>query len=580
MFRGRGDRHGVPLLAALTVVACSQPSPVIRSMTLEDFRPSNRTGVYLNEDLVLTFSCEVDPATVTAQSVRVVSEDGEPARGSWEVQGRVIQFRPDPVLGRDLDDGGYRPDTRYRVVLEGFPRLDGLRGARGELFDGQLQLGFEIVAVAEPRTSFVFDDTSPGTAESLRTATSQIGPTDPIRLYCDEPLDPSTLFAEDFQLRSSTATVDLLVRLVANHDVGEQPRGQPCAVIELLPRQTLPPGDYSLHFDSDLRLRDFGGNPVWRSSSPQHRKRIRVLEAVRPEGAGELYLTFLDDARFSPIAVEGVDGTAHWSDTGQVRIRFLAAAGDGRDGHVSLAGDGAQRDVQAVDLHLPAVARASRSGPGAWVLRAQGTMLIAGRLVRSGSGGDGPMTFAEGEPLSGWLERVLERDPSWTVLIAGGDLVIDGSVEVDTPLLLAAGGRIRVQGRVRAREQQLWLLGDGGGFDVDPTRSPAQLEMDQPHFNPLRETLHVAAVSSPLPPWGRAEHWLSAQAGGRAGGGRWRVRYVPAGDVRTEVAVDHPRLLDGSGPIRLLIELEMPPGGAWDPPLVDFVRLTWDGGRD
>jgi len=484
------------------------------------------------------------------------------------------------VLGRDLDDGGYRPDTRYRVILEGFPRLYGLRGARGELFGGQLQLAFETVAVAEPRTSFVFDDTSPGTAERLRTATSQIGPTDPILLYCDEPLDPSTLFAEDFQLRSSTDSVDLSARLVANHDVGEQPRGQPCAVIELLPRQTLPPGDYSLHFDSDLRLRDFGGNPVWRRSSPQHRKRIRVLEAVRPEGAGELYLTFLDDARFSPIAVEGFDGTAHWADTGRVEIRFPAAAGDGRDGRISLSADDARRDLQAVALNVPAGERSARSGAGAWVLRAQGSMVVAGELVRSGSGSGEAMKFAEGEPLSGWLERVLEQDPSWTVLVAGGDLVIDGTVEVDTPLLLAAGGRIRVHGRVRAREQELWLLGDGGGFDVDPTRSPAQLAMDEPRVNPLRETLRVAAVSSPLPPWGRAERWLSAQAGGRVGGGRWRVRYVPAGDVRPEAAVDHPRLLDGTGPIRLLIELEMPPGGAWDPPLVDFVRLTWDGGHN
>jgi len=40
--------------------------------------------------------------------------------------------------------------------------------------------------------------------------------------------------------------------------------------------------------------------------------------------------------------------------------------------------------------------------------------------------------------------------------------------------------------------------------------------------------------------------------------------------------VDDPRLLDGMGPIRVLIELEVKPGSTWDPPFVDFVRLTWD----
>ena len=45
---------------------------------------------------------------------------------------------------------------------------------------------------------------------------------------------------------------------------------------------------------------------------------------------------------------------------------------------------------------------------------------------------------------------------------------------------------------------------------------------------------------------------------------------------RIEDAVDDPRLLDGGGPIRVLIELTVAVGGPWDPPSVDYVQLKWD----
>ncbi len=69
---------------ALTVpwgLGCPGPPSVPRGLRLEGIRPADGRGVYLNEDLVLTFSLEVDPTSITAESLAIVSPDGHRARG-------------------------------------------------------------------------------------------------------------------------------------------------------------------------------------------------------------------------------------------------------------------------------------------------------------------------------------------------------------------------------------------------------------------------------------------------------------------------------------------------------------------
>src|SRR5206468_2552154 len=73
----------------------------------------------------------------------------------------------------------------------------------------------------------------------------------------------------------------------------------------------------------------------------------------------------------------------------------------------------------------------------------------------------------------------------------------------------------------------VFLLGDGGGLDIKPTATRADLlDIDEPQgANPLRETLRLAVLSGPIPQRGRAVSWLSAEArGSEAPAGR--VRYV------------------------------------------------------
>ena len=98
----------------------------------------------------------------------------------------------------------------------------------------------------------------------------------------------------------------------------------------------------------------------------------------------------------------------------------------------------------------------------------------------------------------------------------------------------------------------------------------------------------------------RSLPWLTQESGGssdRVGeavveggsaeppiGGTWRVRYlrdfaaVPNSSSALEL-VDNPALFDPPGPVRFLVEFELTVGDQakiWNPPWVDFVRLTWE----
>src|SRR5690606_15277391 len=154
----------------------------------------------------------------------------------------------------------------------------------------------------------------------------------------------------------------------------------------------------------------------------------------------------------SPVAVPGVDGTAQWAGDGLVRVRLPAAAGDGGAGRVELNGAVEDSDVHAVSLHVPTDATAKLTAEGLVVLRAQGSLVIDGRLERADSGAAalGELEPAAGDTLSIWLARAGELGAGWTVLVAGGDLVVRGELEVDGPLLLVAGGMLRIpaSGRV------------------------------------------------------------------------------------------------------------------------------------
>ncbi|MCE9593357.1 MAG: Ig-like domain-containing protein [Planctomycetes bacterium] len=639
-------------LAWVALCGCSTRADEARVLELAQIRPRNAAGVYLNEALVFHFDADVDPASVHRRSVRIASVDGHSPRGELRVDGDEIRFLPAPVLSPALDDGGYLPDTEYTVRLAGFPFPDGLRSAAGAPLARSIEWRFRTVTVTDPRGGPVFEDRSPEVGRPLQIQSSEpklVAPTGPIVLEGGEPIDPSSLRAEDFSLRPSNGRnaaspfgdrIPLRAVVADNRDpLDFVSRGR--TLVHLFPQSVLAPGDYELRNLAPADLHDFGGHPVWPFSVK--RLLVRVQAGSAPIGVGSYVESFLDTALRSPAEVPEADGTALWSGNGRVEIRYPAAAGDGSVGNVSLAGEELRRDLSARSLEVARGETASLgSAPGLVVLRAQRRLTIAGTLVREVTG-ERP-AFEKRESLSDWLAAAHARDlaargdaslapPNWTVLIAGGDLTISGRLRVWGPLLLVAGGRIRISGEIEcaptddAQGQRVTPISflpkpsDGyvdrlsGGIvfihwdQVGIERRPLVLgatelpwTLDSPLRNPLRpgERLVYQVLSAAIPPEGGVARWHSGAVIHGFAGNRsakfasaeqaFRVRFIGEGSTpgSSSVRVDDPALFAEAKSLRLLLELTVFPDAglaensdragapSWDPPWIDDVTLSWD----
>lgn len=607
--------------------------------------PKNTDGVFLNEDLTFFFSADLDRASVTSESVSIGAADGTVARGAWSVNGKSLSFKPAPVTASDLSDGGYRPDTEYTVLFRGFPWVDGLRGQAGEPLRETFRYTFKTVS-ARPQETLLFVDPEPDKTRPLGffpppaspdTLAYQLGVDDAVYLASTKPIDPTSVRDEDFLLRriGSGAPVRVRARLIENEpEARTRPKPRRAQSIQLdsvwesQPRAALLELTPVVRFQDETKWslerardehgveavgpRDFSGHALWGLALSRP---IVVGSRGRDAGRGILREEFVDTILFGPLPVPEVDGTAHWGDTGRVEARFPAAAGDGALGHVELSGVLASNDVNAISLTVPRGARVELPATGGLVvLRAQGRLRIAGTLARAvlrrgpDAGAEPSLALDTRDealkrslPLTRWLERMRAEGRTVTVLVAGGDVVIepDAELRANSPILIAAGGRVRVQGRVLAlptstetrgsEPNRVYVLGEGGGGDIRPEREEASLlDLDPPcEGNPLREELHYAVLSGPIPQRGSVASWTSAEAVGSPrnesgpGRNRWSVRYVreiaqmPA-SLAELGAVDRPQTLEPAGSIQILIELWVAPGARFEPPFVDAVQLTWE----
>ena len=610
----------VSLACSSLLGACSESEPARRWLELRQVRPQDRLGVYLNERLVLHVSEPLEPESVHGGSVRVLAPDGSTARGRLSVEGDRIEFQPAPVLAPDLGDGGFRPSTRYTVELTGFPRADGLRSQSGLWLGSNLRWSFETVAVTEPRSGFVFEDSSPTSGSPVILRSTVIRPLEPIRLTCEEPIDPSTLRSEDFELVQEAASpaqgrtrgdvIPLVARLVRNDE--RQPYKDDAAVIELTPRdRLLTPGSYGLSVKRNVRLRDFGGHPLWvLNQSYREVLKLRVEPATAEEdrSLARHVESFVETRTRSTQAVPDAAGAAYWSGNGRVEVLFPAAAGRGSDGDVVLAGVWARDELHAATLTVPAGTTAFLESPGTVVLRSQGRLEIAGALRERRTalpvGAAPPSTVQDVEQelrtrlggrrptVSEVLEALRAAGVRATVLVAGADLVISGRIELETPLVLIAGGRVRLSDERQLQVGGLHFLDAGTrllGFQdtresgaASVLASPADWGIDPPSSNPLVRPLKLALYSSSIPPEGGAVRWRSTPTVNlRAGAGAARVLYVGehapnAGARVPDVVVDDPAALVDCPTVRLLVELEVFPGPVWDPPFVDDVTLEYE----
>lgn len=608
----------IACVCALALLACEQPpSTAAAWLTLTQARPSERTEVFLNERVVLHFSEELDPASVHSGSVRILDSEGRAAIGAWRAFSDRLEFTPAPVLSADLSDGGYRPGSTYSVLLLGFPAPDGLRGRSGAILAASQRLEFRVVGLEARATRPLFEDASPTRGLPLVLASGVLAEGDPILLLGEEPVDPSSLEGADFELvkRSVNGSlaraqpVPLTARLVQNADKrAVSPTG--ATLIELRPSATpLEPGSYVLRLARGGRVDDLGGHAMMLVSPTSTRwLDLRVESGRRASRAGlAAHLeSFASRAARSAQVWEDADGTASWSDTGRVEVRLPRICGDGRDGEAALAGALRVATLQATSIRVARERSAELEGDQPLTrLSAQASVRIDGRLVRSEPTSRASACDIEwlsalaASPLeAGEALEQLEREATRAlVIIAGADLIVEGRLESSAPVVLIAGGRIRVSRQAVIEAPRVWFLDETTenlAHQVMGHRIGAGQRLSwrlaRAERNVLRTPLRLAVISTSLPPGGAARFEFGPRVTLHHGWGRARVRYLgdrPVGSSSRspELLVDDPALLVGSSTLRLLIELELFPGNgatdaALDAPWVDDVLIEYEPARE
>jgi hypothetical protein len=631
--------------ARLTLLLCSLAAcqPAEREapppLQLLQISPRSTQGVFLNEELVFEFNQELDRSSVTAESITIRSKDVR-ARGEFTTQGHRLIFRPAIPCEADLRDGGYLPGREYTVELSAFPRPDALRSLQGTQLAKPLAWKFTTVELDSPRRKGIFYDPRAERIPkpSLFPASHgglpyPLAPEDYLYVACDKPIDPTSLHGRDFYLsvgmpgsavgRRSQREVLVHARLIENNPTSER-RPKPAgvrssasaeewqaaaraALIELVPVDLLRPGERGI-----LRFQPSGGLDAYamrdfsagRLLAVDHYfpRSLQVASSGAQLSVGSWNEEFLSHNLRTSIVEPTSDGTAVWDDTGRVEVRYPLAAGSGADGDVELAENEERRDVQATSLRLPEGRRCVLGAePGLVVLRAQGKLHLQGDLVRAAPPGKA-LECPEGQSLSAWLTNARSTPQnSATVLIAGGDLVIDGSLESSVPLLLVAGGQIRVRNaagwklpKPRTKDESvLWMLGGAGAplLSHNEVRS-APLLLDPPlESNPLRRPLRYSVISGPLPPTGKVGYWRSVATTGwqprgtnatvRSAGepSNWRVLFIPDSDparLDFEKAAPNPLFIEPQSSVRMWVELVVGTMPDWQPPFVDSVQLTWE----
>jgi hypothetical protein len=560
-----------------------------RALELLEFRQMDFDSVALNEELQFYFSSDLDRSSVTADSARILDSQGRVVAGHRSVRGNTLTFVPDLPCAADLSDGGLRPGSEYRVVLGGFPRPDGIRAESGALLSASLVLSFRTAEIGGRSPLFLDPFLGPFALRPLGKRSNPIELEDGVLvLEYGEALDPSSVPGCRFELSRFPPGTSEPQPIPVTVNMFENRRDRALLLLEPSGDETcqerLPPDTYYLRMPG-RELRTLGGRavePGW-----------KLLPLLVPEA--RLEVDFGSLSQRSNDAPPGCDGTAIWNEGGPgVHVRYPAAAGNGLAGEVELRAAPPTADVQSTHLTIPAesVVDLTESG-GPVVLRSQTSLEVRGRLVRRATGSrhdplilelerTGQLPDSRWPPLSAWLERVLDparpwaHEP-WTVLIAGGDIRVpeSGAIEVDGPLVLVAGGWIRVESNVVSRGN-LWHTTECSGAMASHVRNAVlPLVLDPPVQNPLRTSLSLGAVTPPLSWTPRSGGWrvdffVSHEGGGRIDAGF--LQSIPGG--RAERHVSDPSEL-GPGPMRTLVRLEIAAGHGqpWDPPSLERLRL-------
>jgi hypothetical protein len=200
-------------------------------MVVSSFNLDGVRSTFLNEPLVFTFSNDVDPASVTNQTIQLRYDatlldrngDGVPddpgnsnaiPEGTFEVSGNVVRFLPKLPSRPNNSDTGIPPSYvvslgmppmptvvgAVSVFIPGFPATDTVRTTNGRPLAASYRSTFTPVTVASPSNvpATAFIDPVPGTPPQLQaviapTTTTNVPVDTCVQVRFSEPLLPSTV---------------------------------------------------------------------------------------------------------------------------------------------------------------------------------------------------------------------------------------------------------------------------------------------------------------------------------------------------------------------------------------------------
>lgn len=185
-------------IAVAILVSCGDPPPPfeVRSMMPEP----DAGRVRLNEPLALVFSADVDPSSVSDESV-VVSSSGARVDGELSARGARITFQPAPSSRVDLADGAFPPDAQIDVRIGAFPSRTGVRSADGRPLSTPYRTSFRTFPFTTPGPDGPFLDVVPNQAPRLADGQQLLLVDGWLRLRFSEPLWAGSIEEDTVQLQ-------------------------------------------------------------------------------------------------------------------------------------------------------------------------------------------------------------------------------------------------------------------------------------------------------------------------------------------------------------------------------------------
>lgn len=202
----RGPRHVGLVVAWLTLVAglgsCGDRG---RFRVVEVRPPATEGPLRRNEAITVLLDREVDPSSVSADSVSVRLEDGTAAAGRFESDGRRVVFIPRPGGSPSYADGGYGAGARVTLTMPGFPSRGLLTAGGGRPLEESVRREFALAALPLGKPSATsFLDPVPGGPRLARPPAApghdvEVRAGAALALHFSEPLFPP--IQEPVQLR-------------------------------------------------------------------------------------------------------------------------------------------------------------------------------------------------------------------------------------------------------------------------------------------------------------------------------------------------------------------------------------------